>query len=152
MFNLSVAPTIMADNKDLQQKAGLDAVENDIFDALLTIDSPVNLGVATTYDTENLSSKSEAKIIALNKVTSMSKELTIPVGGGQYFGNIEVRVLRCAKNLDPYSPDSLVLTSIREHDIDDDVRNIFTGWMISSSISLSGFEHPIYEIFLKECL
>jgi hypothetical protein len=92
------------------------------------------------------------KIIALNKVTAKSKELSLKLNEPQYFGNIQIELHKCLKNPDPYNEDNYMLLTITEHKIDDDLIVIFQGWLISSSLSISTFEHPIYEIFAKNCL
>ncbi|WP_253307774.1 MULTISPECIES: DUF2155 domain-containing protein [unclassified Rickettsia] len=94
----------------------------------------------------------QGKIIALNKITATSRELIFKVGEEQYFGNIKIKLHKCLKNLDPYKEDNYLLLTITEYKIDEDPILLFQGWMTSASISLSTFEHPIYEIFAKNCL
>ncbi|WP_341790751.1 DUF2155 domain-containing protein [Rickettsia endosymbiont of Polydrusus tereticollis] len=94
----------------------------------------------------------QGKVIALNKITATSRELIFKVGEEQYFGNIKIKLHKCVKNLDPYKEDNYLLLTITEYKIDEDPKLLFQGWMVSSSISLSTFEHPIYEIFAKNCL
>ncbi|HJD57337.1 MULTISPECIES: DUF2155 domain-containing protein [Rickettsieae] len=94
----------------------------------------------------------QGKIIALNKITATSKEMLLKLNEPQYFGNIQIKLHKCIKNLDPYNGDNYMLLTITEHKIDEDPMLIFQGWLISSSISVSTFEHPIYEIFAKDCL
>lgn len=94
----------------------------------------------------------KAVIIALNKVTAKSQELTLRVGEPQYFGNIEIKIHQCLKALDPYQPDNQILLTVSENNLDQDATVIFQGWLISSSISASTLEHPVYEIFAKDCL
>lgn len=93
----------------------------------------------------------QGKIIALNKITATSKELVLKTGESEYFGNIKITLHKCAKNVNPYVEDNYILLTVTEHKIDEDPILLFQGWLISSSISLSTFEHPIYEIFAKEC-
>lgn len=94
----------------------------------------------------------KAKIIALNKITAKSKEITLKIGESQYFGNIEIKIHKCLKSLDPYLPNNDILLTVIEQKIDEDQMAIFQGWLISSNISVSTFEHPVYEIFAKDCL
>ncbi|MFY9589858.1 DUF2155 domain-containing protein [Rickettsia endosymbiont of Halotydeus destructor] len=94
----------------------------------------------------------QGKIIALNKITAASQELIFKTGEEKYFSNIKIKLHKCIKNLDPYKEDNYLLLTITEYKIDEDPKLLFQGWMLSSSISLSTFEHPIYEIFAKDCL
>lgn len=92
-----------------------------------------------------------AKIVALNKITAKSLSLNIPVGKSIYFGNIEIKVYKCLKNTDPYRPENKILVSVVESKVDEDQIVLFNGWMFASSVSLSSFEHPVYEVFAKDC-
>jgi hypothetical protein len=96
--------------------------------------------------------RNSAKILVLNKVTSLSKEVIINVGEAKYFGNIEIKLYKCAVSLDIYKPNNLMLLSVTEHNIDDENIDIFNGWLMSQNFSISSLEHPIYEIFARECL
>ena len=33
----------------------------------------------------------------------------------------------------------------------ENLKKVFQGWMISSSPSVTPFEHPIYDIWVKDC-
>jgi hypothetical protein len=116
---------------------------------------------ANTYDifsvtkAENDSSISycqTAKIIALNKITAKSEELIFKLGEAKYFGNIEIKIHKCLKNHNPYSPYSTILLTATENKTDEDPAIIFQGWMVSSNAAISTMQHPIYEIFAKDCL
>lgn len=126
------------DNNELSKQEHLPIIKSSIIEA----NDPIKI---------NLKNCARGKIIALNKITATSKELVLKTGEPEYFGNIKITLHKCAKNLDPYAEDNYLLLTITEHKIDEDPILLFQGWMISSSISLSTFEHPIYEIFAKEC-
>jgi hypothetical protein len=93
-----------------------------------------------------------AKIIALNKITAKSQELVFKLGEAKYFGNIEIKIHKCLKNHNPYSPYSAILLTVVESKTDEDPMAVFQGWLVSSNASISTLEHPIYEIFAKDCL
>lgn len=105
---------------------------------------------------EDMTSKTiehrRAKIIALNKITAKSQEMILNIGEAKYFGNIEIKLQKCLKIPNPYKPDNKILLTITENKTDEDPALIFQGWMMSSNISISTFEHPVYEIFAKDCL
>ena len=90
-------------------------------------------------------------MIAVNKITAQSKEVILKVGEAKYFGNIEIKVHKCYKDLNPYNPDNKILLTIVEEKVDEEPATLFQGWMMSSNISISTFEHPVYEIFAKDC-
>ena len=94
----------------------------------------------------------KAKIITLNKITAKSEEMILKSNAPQYFGNIELILYRCLKHQDQYSPDNKALIKITEHKLHEDPVKVFQGWLFSSSITASTFEHPVYEVFVKECI
>lgn len=104
-----------------------------------------------TSDQDNLKAFNSAKIIAVNKITAQSKEISLKMGEPQYFGNIEIKAHKCYKDLNPYNPDSKILLTVIEEKVDEEPATLFQGWMMSSNISISTFEHPVYEIFAKDC-
>ena len=93
-----------------------------------------------------------AKITALNKITAKSQVMIVKVGEAKFFGNIEIKIHRCLKNTDQYLPENKILLSITENKVDEDQLLLFQGWMISSNIAASTFEHAVYEVFSEECL
>lgn len=105
----------------------------------------------SVVESSELKSYDNGKIIVLNKITATSKELNLKIGKSQYFGNIQITLHKCTKNLDPYNEDNYMLFTVTEHKIDEDPMLIFQGWLLSSSISISSLEHPIYEIFSQVC-
>lgn len=102
-------------------------------------------------DKSNLKTYDSARIIAINKITAQSKEMVLKLKESKYFGNIEIKVHKCHKDLNPYAPDSKILLTVIEEKVDEEPTLLFQGWMMSSNISISTFEHPVYEIFAKDC-
>jgi hypothetical protein len=92
-----------------------------------------------------------AEIVALNKVTSKSEKFAIKIGEKAFFGNLEIVPYKCIKSSDPYNPMDKILIKIDEYKIDSDPENIFQGWILSTAPSLSGLNHPVYEVIAIEC-
>lgn len=92
-----------------------------------------------------------AKIVAINKITARSKQLSIKIGQSAYFGNIEILAEKCWNNGDVYSPSSKILVKVLENKIDEDPKHIFHGWLISSNIPVSGLQDPSYELIAIDC-
>ncbi|XVN40505.1 MAG: DUF2155 domain-containing protein [Rickettsia endosymbiont of Argas persicus] len=141
---------IFAKELDLDLVVTTDEIEGDIFN-VVNNEPPVLNSNQNVQDTSEFKNCDNAKIIALNKITAKSEELAFKIGEEKYFGNIKIKIHKCVKNFDPYNEDNYILMTVTEYKIDEDPKLLFQGWMISSSISLSTFEHPIYEIFAKEC-
>jgi|SRR6476619_5251375 len=93
----------------------------------------------------------EAEFIGLHKITANAQNLSLQKGQSIFFYNLEIKLEKCVRNKDPYKSDDYSLVTLTEYTIQDDPKEIFHGWLSANSISLSTFEHPIYEIFLKKC-
>jgi len=142
------SPIIFAE--DLDSIATTEDIENDIFN-LINNDPPVSDSNQNITESTEFKNCENGEIIALNKITAKSEKLTFKVGEEKYFGNIQIKLHKCVKSLDPYKEDNYLLMTVTEYKIDEDPKLLFQGWMTSSSISLSTFEHPIYEIFAQNC-
>lgn len=92
-----------------------------------------------------------AVLQGLNKVTARISRIETPVGAAAYFGNLELVVEKCWKAPPTEQPENAGLLSIREQKPNEVKAEIFHGWMFSSSPSLSGLEHPVYDVTLLSC-
>ncbi|RYE06556.1 MAG: DUF2155 domain-containing protein [Rickettsiaceae bacterium] len=90
-------------------------------------------------------------IVAINKITAKIKNISLKPKEFEYFGNIKIIAHSCHKIPIAYDVDYQALFGISEEKIDEDSEIVFQGWMFSSDISLSTFEHPVYEVFLQSC-
>lgn len=142
------SPIIFAENLD--SVTTTEDTENDIFN-LINNDPPVLGSNQNANEIAEFKNYENGEIIVLNKITAKSEKMTFKIGEEKYFGNIKIKLHKCVKNLDPYNEDNYLLMTVTEYKIDEDPKLLFQGWMLSSSISLSTFEHPIYEIFAKDC-
>lgn len=93
-----------------------------------------------------------AVLQGLNKVTTRISRLEAPVGTSVRFGNLEVVVKRCAKSAPNERPENAALLEILDRKPGETPVVAFNGWMFSSSPSLAGLEHPVYDIIVLECL
>ena len=100
---------------------------------------------------QHITSK-EAKLIAINKTTASSQTLKATIDNVIFFHNLEIKLHQCVKIERTYGPEFYGLMTLTEYKVNDDPKIIFQGWLIGNNISLSNFEHPIYEIFLMQCL
>ena len=90
---------------------------------------------------------------SLNKITAVSNKLEIEVGNKIKFGKIDIKVYKCWKSPAYERPENKILLEISSIDSKKDSNKIlFYGWMLSSSPSISGLEHPIYDIVALECI
>ena len=88
----------------------------------------------------------------LNKITAKTSTFTLPIGAEVKLGSLEIRVRSCWKSPPESLPNNKALIEVLEHDNKiDNARQIFYGWIISSSPSLNSLEHQVYDIKLIDC-
>lgn len=87
----------------------------------------------------------------LDKQTARVFIIDAHVGQSIEFGTLKVVVQRCEKAPLENRQESMAFVRITEQKINSDPRNLFSGWMFSSSPALSALDHPIYDVWVKEC-
>ncbi len=97
--------------------------------------------------------KKHAVIQILDKTTAKSVNATLKIKEEFAYSTIRITAHRCWQAPLREKPDSKILLEINEVNPKDetDIKNIFLGWMIASSPSISGLEHPIYDISALNC-
>lgn len=107
----------------------------------------------TIKDTDPKRFHDIAILQSLNKITATTEELEIEVGEEIEFGKINILVHKCwSAELHKRPENKILLEIFQKNDRQDNKERIFYGWMLSSSPSISGLEHPIYDIFALKCI
>lgn len=73
------------------------------------------------------------------------------VGQAIEFGTLKIIVQHCEKAPLENRQESMAFIRITEQKPNCDVQNLFSGWMFSSSPALSALDHPVYDIWIKDC-
>jgi hypothetical protein len=95
-----------------------------------------------------------AQLQVLNKTTAKTSILAIKTGEKAKFGSITISVRKCWQAPLDQRPESKILIDVSEAKIVENKEKedrIFYGWLFASSPSLSGIEHPIYDIVAIGC-
>jgi hypothetical protein len=96
-----------------------------------------------------------AVIQGLNKTTAKTSILEMKIGDQIKFGQITITALKCWQSSLDQKPESKILLEVFENKIDENgqekPKRIFYGWMFASSPSISGLEHPIYDLTALKC-
>lgn len=99
-----------------------------------------------------------AVLRTIDKLSARTHTFEVPVGKTVKFGSslyISVRACRTASPLD--QPENAAFLQIWERksnqdsDEEADAKWIFSGWMFSSSPSVSAMDHPIYDVWVIDC-
>ena len=89
-------------------------------------------------------------IQVLDKITAKIENIDVAVNTTFNYGTLMIEVYTCYKRPPEEIPEDFVLLRIFDL-LKEERKKIFQGWMISSSPSATPFEHPIYDISIKEC-
>lgn len=94
-----------------------------------------------------------ARLQALDKITARISTLQVPIDTPVLFGTLSVTVRRCAYHPPEEPPEDAAFLQIVDHGYDSSTppREVFGGWMFSSSPAVSAMEHPVYDITLLSC-
>ena len=84
---------------------------------------------------------------ALDKTTGRTSFLTVKIDEPYAYGDLVVTVEKCMKHPPEETPENSVFLTVSEQE-----KNIFRGWMFSSNPALSAMDHPVYDIWVVECI
>jgi len=93
----------------------------------------------------------EAVLQGLDKVTGRVSTFAAPIGVPVPFGTLEVVAETCVKRPPEEPPETAAFLDIYEQKTDQPKQKLFAGWMFASSPGLNPLEHPVYDIWLKDC-
>lgn len=92
-----------------------------------------------------------AELQGLDKVTARVSTFTAPVDEPVAFGGLTLRVLACWKNPPELTPESAAYLEVLDS-TETSGRPIFAGWIYASSPAVNALEHPVYDVWLLDCL
>lgn len=95
----------------------------------------------------------QATLQGLDKITARISTLTAPIGQPVTFGTLEITVHRCAFHPPEEPPENAGFLRVidRGHDQTRPSKQVFSGWVFSSSPAISALEHPVYDVTLLAC-
>jgi hypothetical protein len=93
-----------------------------------------------------------AVLRGLDKVTARISTIEVPVGHAARFGTLEITVRTCDKRPPEEQPESAAFLDIWEIRQEQPAAHLFRGWMFASSPALSAMEHPVYDVWVLDCI
>lgn len=93
----------------------------------------------------------------LNKRNNISQDIEMRPGEEQRLGNVIIRLASCERTLPwehPQEIGAFVQLLVQERrSVDDPLRwhRVFSGWLFRHSPSLNVVEHPVYDVWVKDC-
>jgi len=94
-----------------------------------------------------------AVLRTIDKISARTRTFEVPVGKTVKFGNsLYIRLRACRKASPLEQPENAAFLQIWEKKPEDEKSSwVFSGWMFSSSPSLSAMEHPVYDVWVIAC-
>jgi hypothetical protein len=93
----------------------------------------------------------------LNKRNNISRDIELKPGEQRRIGDVVVRLSACERTApweEPPQTGAFVQVVVQERaDADSDLEwhRVFSGWLFRNSPSLNVVEHPIYDVWVKDC-
>lgn len=92
------------------------------------------------------------KLRSLDKISARTMTFEARVGSTVKFGPIYIKIQTCRKAPPIEPPEAAAFLQIWEVTPQEEARWIFSGWMFGSSPALSSMDHPVYDVWLIDCL
>lgn len=93
-----------------------------------------------------------ARMQAMDKITGHVNVINVPVNGMVNFGSLSIIVRSCQTRPVEEAPENFAFVDITDKSLKGEEVNVFKGWMLSSSPATNALEHPIYDVWLLQCL
>jgi len=93
----------------------------------------------------------------LNKRNNLIQDLVLKTGESRRIGNVIVKLANCEKTLPwetPPETGAFVQVFVEQRqNVDQPLtwQKVFSGWLFKNSPSLNVVEHPVYDVWVKDC-
>jgi len=110
-------------------------------------------GAATELSAQEVGvATSGAVLQGLDKVTARISTFEAPFDVPVRFGSLVIEARACHKAPPTEPPESTAFLEIDETFEAARPRDLFTGWMFASSPAVSALEHPVYDVWVVDCM
>jgi len=92
-----------------------------------------------------------AEFSGLDKITGRITTFDVYINETVQFGALQVTPRVCYSRSDDEAPKTDSFIEVDEITLNRKIRRIFSGWMFADSPGLNAVEHPVYDIWLKDC-
>ena len=95
---------------------------------------------------------SSVMLRSVDKITGRTNTIEAKIGDTLTIGNLKVTPQRCLKKPPEETPENAAFLLVEETVKEDQTNTVFNGWMFSSNPAISAMEHPIWDIWVLECI
>lgn len=92
-----------------------------------------------------------AVFAGLDKITGRTTRFEVSLGEVYQYGALQVTPRACYTSSKGEPTRTTGFVEVNEVTLDKKIRRIFAGWMFADSPGLNAVEHPIYDVWLKDC-
>ncbi|QQG37336.1 MAG: DUF2155 domain-containing protein [Micavibrio aeruginosavorus] len=92
------------------------------------------------------------KLQSIDKITGRTVTFEARVGSTVKYGPLYIKVQACRKAPPIEQPESAAFIQVWEVTPRDVSKWVFSGWMFASSPALSAMDHPIYDVWVLDCM
>lgn len=115
--------------------------------------SVFSLSVPHYSKAEVMDDFSIVKLQALDKSTARTVTFQAKVGSTIQYGSLFIKIQSCRKSPPLEKPESAAFLQIWEVPSGKEKSEwVFSGWMFASSPALSAMDHPVYDVWVIDCL
>lgn len=88
----------------------------------------------------------------LDKITARTSTFQVSIGETVKFGTLVITPRACDRAPPTDPPESKVFLDIYEEKPGEPRTDLFHGWMFASSPALNALEHPVYDVWVLQCM
>lgn len=97
-----------------------------------------------------------ARLQSIDKITARTLTFEVKTGSTVKFGSLYIKLQACRRAPDIEKPESAAFMQVWEVTDEGTPQQkaewVFSGWMFASSPGLSAMDHPIYDVWVLECV
>jgi hypothetical protein len=116
----------------------------------VTLDMPRQLSVNDAVPGKD-GIKRALALRGLDKMTGRPVNIFAPIGVLVHFATLTITARYCYSTPPSETPETTAFLEITDHRPDQSERKVFSGWMLASSPSLNGMQHPLYDVWVISC-
>jgi hypothetical protein len=93
-----------------------------------------------------------AVLNGLDKVNARITHIEVKVGERVRFGSLDIIVRRCQRSGAEAGAERAVFAEIYDTDLTTKrQRLVFSGWMFAAHPAVAALDHPVYDVWIKDC-
>ena len=113
----------------------------------------INISISFANENNSVTKNILVEINILDKVSSKNTMLKLILGEEKKFQNLLIKVLKCENSKFDDDPEITAYIQVKDINISDNEKvYVFNGWTFSSSPTLNPFDHPVYDLWIIECI